>query len=362
MATIQYNFPTSSVTASNPSVGLNGDTAPLSSTEIGWIDGSGDLQGVSATNPLPMSAASLPLPSGAATSANQTTEITKLTSIDGKIPALGQALMAASTPVTIASNQSAVPVSAASLPLPTGAATSAAQTDGTQKTQIVDGGTGLAATVHNLSSTIVNGDKGLVVQAAMHAKNGSSFYDVACDSSGILAVNVQNYPATQPISGTVSISQATPGTTNGVYVNNASIPVTGTFWQATQPVSGTVAVSSITNALPSGTNTIGYVKGAGLSKANTPVYNSYSSTSVTTSAYVQLIASTTSEADVVQIFDSSGQAMIIATGGAGSEVDQIYVPPGGTDFNLYIAAGTRVSIKALTGTASSGYLLVNLLG
>ena len=61
-------------------------------------------------------------------------------------------------------------------------------------------------------------------------------------------------------------------------------------------------------------------------------------------------------------FDSSGQAMIIATGGAGSEVDQLYVPPGGGDFPLLIAAGTRLSIKALTATASSGYLLVNLLG
>ena len=38
------------------------------------------------------------------------------------------------------------------------------------------------------------------------------------------------YPATQPVSGTVT-------------VGNASLAVTGTFWQATQPVSGTVGVS-----------------------------------------------------------------------------------------------------------------------
>lgn len=48
---------------------------------------------------------------------------TTLGSINSKTPALGQATMAASSPVVIASNQSAVPVSAASLPLPTGAAT-----------------------------------------------------------------------------------------------------------------------------------------------------------------------------------------------------------------------------------------------
>lgn len=61
---------------------------------------------------------------GAATAANQATEIASLASIDAGIPAaLGQTTMAASMPVVIASNQTAVPISAASLPLPTGAAT-----------------------------------------------------------------------------------------------------------------------------------------------------------------------------------------------------------------------------------------------
>lgn len=51
-----------------------------------------------------------------------------LKGIFGKIAALGQATMANSAPVVIASNQTAVPISAAALPLPTGAATLAAQT------------------------------------------------------------------------------------------------------------------------------------------------------------------------------------------------------------------------------------------
>lgn len=50
------------------------------------------------------------LPTGAATSALQTTGNTSLSNIDTKTPSLGQALMAASTPVVIASNQSNVPV------------------------------------------------------------------------------------------------------------------------------------------------------------------------------------------------------------------------------------------------------------
>jgi len=51
----------------------------------------------------PVSAASLPLPSGAATE-------TTLSSIDGKLGSLGQKTMANSAPVVIASDQSAIPI------------------------------------------------------------------------------------------------------------------------------------------------------------------------------------------------------------------------------------------------------------
>jgi hypothetical protein len=53
----------------------------------------------------PVSASSLPLPSGAATSGLQTTANTSLSNIDTKIPALGQALAAASTPVVLPAAQ-----------------------------------------------------------------------------------------------------------------------------------------------------------------------------------------------------------------------------------------------------------------
>jgi hypothetical protein len=72
------------------------------------------------------------LPSGAATSALQGTGNTSLSNIDGKLATLGQKAMAGSVPVTLASDQSAVPVAdgggsltidATALPLPTGAST-----------------------------------------------------------------------------------------------------------------------------------------------------------------------------------------------------------------------------------------------
>lgn len=97
-----------------------------------------------------ISAASLPLPVGAATAANQTSGNATLTAISGQLPAtLGQKAMAASLPVTLASDQSALPVTvvnfpatqaitAASLPLPTGAATAAAQTAGNTSLANID--------------------------------------------------------------------------------------------------------------------------------------------------------------------------------------------------------------------------------
>jgi hypothetical protein len=58
------------------------------------VDGSGVTQ--------PISASALPLPTGAASE-------TTLAAMNGKIPSLGQAAMAASQPVAIASNQTAIP-------------------------------------------------------------------------------------------------------------------------------------------------------------------------------------------------------------------------------------------------------------
>jgi hypothetical protein len=60
---------------------------------------------------VPISATALPLPTGASTSALQTTGNTSLSSLDTKLPAKGQAAMAASTPIVVASDQSTIPVS-----------------------------------------------------------------------------------------------------------------------------------------------------------------------------------------------------------------------------------------------------------
>jgi hypothetical protein len=66
---------------------------------------------VTAVNTGAVVVSSSALPSGAATSAKQDTGNTSVASIDTKTPSLGQATMANSSPVVIASNQSAIPIS-----------------------------------------------------------------------------------------------------------------------------------------------------------------------------------------------------------------------------------------------------------
>jgi hypothetical protein len=171
------------------------------------------------------------LPSGAATSANQSTEITHLTSIDTKTPAQGAALIAASTPVNIASDQ-VVPVSASALPLPSGAATAALQTSGNASLSSIDTktpalGQALAAasvpvvlTASQLS-TLTPLTSVTVTQAT-----GTNLHTVV-DSGSITATQATGsnlhvqVDAGSAIIGKVGIDQTTPGTTNGVQVNAA---------------------------------------------------------------------------------------------------------------------------------------------
>jgi len=88
--------------------------------------------------------------------------------------------------------------------------------------------------------------------------------------------------------------------------------------------------------------------------------NDYSSTNVTTSAYVQLVASTSGAVNHVYIFDSSGSTLVLAVGGSGSEVDQFYIFPGGISSGvpLHINAGSRISIKAVDTNATTGRIAI----
>lgn len=101
---------------------------------------------------------------GDASAANQIAGNNTLTAINGKTPALGQATMAASSPVVIASDQSAIPVTMAAVP--TGGSTAALQTTGNTSLNSIDTKTpalGQAAMVSSVPVVIASNQSNLPV-------------------------------------------------------------------------------------------------------------------------------------------------------------------------------------------------------
>ena len=136
----------------------------------------------------------------------------------------------------------------------------------------------------------------------------------------------------------------------------AAIQVVTGSGTAGTPAPGVVTVQGIAGAQPVVVSSAPPVGGA----TSYLKFLDYAGTPITTLAYVQLTASTASIINWLSIFDSSGSAMILAVGAPGSEVDQLYVPPGGSvgGYALAIPAASRISYKALDNNASSGNLII----
>lgn len=92
------------------------------------------------------------------------------------------------------------------------------------------------------------------------------------------------------------------------------------------------------------------------------IRHDYSSGTVTTAAYTELLAATPGvQANTLEIFDSSGQTLVLATGASGSEIDRLYITPGGNGpVRVAIPPSTRLSIKAISASASSGEIDLNV--
>lgn len=437
------------------------------------------------TPPWAISAASLPLPSGASTSALQTSGNASLTSIDSKL----------TSPLTVTGpltdtqlRASPVPVSGTVTASISGVSTASNQTDGTQLTQLVDMTTAPAGPWVNLNgfnyiptyglSDEVSGFGPLGFVSVVGGINSSNLIqEFTLDGSGNLNTAVNNFPATFSVTQggpfNVEVNQSTAGNllstvfqSSGanLHVNVDSAPTTtviqptGTNLHAildsgsvttvvqgtggnlhvnvdsapTTTVTGTVTSNAGTNLNTSllatsanqtnATQKSQQVDGAGsvvgpnvtisgtnyspvvLAASATPgaavvsrsiqiagsdgtnaqtikvkttgavvvdrigtstgqlIRNDYSSVNVTTSAYTTLIASTTNETNHIYVFDSSGQTLFLATGAAASEVNKYYIVPGGNGLiDLNISAGTRISVKAVSASATAGELSLTLL-
>lgn len=165
------------------------------------------------TTTQPVSAVSLPLPTGASTSVKQDDLKSSVDGMSGKLPAtLGQKTKTASMSVVLASDQDAVPVtgtfyqatqpvSASSLPLPTGASTE--------------------ATLASIKAKTDN------IPALGQAVAGSSV------------------PVVLPSAQITTLTPQTNALTDA-QLRATAVPVSGTFYQATQPVSGTITATPLT--------------------------------------------------------------------------------------------------------------------
>lgn len=123
----QYRYPNSAVVEANiNSEGVPGSPIPSEAMMVGGSDGV-NLRSlsVSASGVLNVAVSSLPLPSGAATAANQVLEIGELQDIEADIEAMSLKLPASLGAQVSASSLSVVLASDGVLPLPTGAATEA---------------------------------------------------------------------------------------------------------------------------------------------------------------------------------------------------------------------------------------------
>lgn len=302
----------------------------------------------------------------------------------GAATSLGQKTMGASVPVTIASDQSTIPV-----------------TDGSLDTYVTGAGPATAVINTNLllpatgtTATDLQGTRSIAFQVVTGASTTAVAVNFESSNDNVNFVAVGMYDKTTPTAAPVAtfttaasttryfegptefryfrvrlVAAITAGTVQAFsimrktqyYATNQSLAAgtqsIGNIATVTT-VSTVTAVTAITNALPAGTNVIGFTKQGGRAQAFPPVFTNYT-TPVTTAAYTQLVASTTTALTYLDIFDSSGQAMIIATGASGSEVILAYVPPGGDQIAVTIPISTRIAIKALTANAVSGYNLLN---
>ncbi len=310
-------------------------------------------------------------------------------------------------------------ISATSLPLPTGAATEATlSTLGTETTLAT---LATEATLSAMSASVAQDATvaGLLTDTQLRATPVPVSGTVTASNPSVSATGAAVPASATMIGGSdgTNLKAIKVSATGVVSVDGSAVtqPVSGTFWQATQPVSGpltdaelratAVPVSqsgtwNITNvsgtvSLPTGaatestlstlngkipanltvTSTRLLVDGSGVTQpvsiATLPTVggrskvllyrNDYSSGNVTTSAYTQIAASTSAAINKIQIFDSSGQTMVIAVGAAASEVDQFYVFPGGVELELNIPASSRISIKAVSANATVGEISINFL-
>ncbi len=218
---------------------------------------------------------------GLATSANQvlqitqeTTTATETTAINGKIPALGQALMTGSAPVVIASNQSAVPVSGpltdaqlratavpVSLSSTTITGTVAATQSGTWNITNVSGtvslptGAATESTLSTLNGKVTACNTGAVVISGALPAGSNVIGHVIVDSGSITTgglTDTQLRATPVPVSLTsTTITGTVAATQSGTWTVQPGNTANTTAWLVKELVSTTSTITSVASSASS---------------------------------------------------------------------------------------------------------------
>lgn len=282
---------------------------------------------------------------------------TKLTTISGQLPAsLGAKAMTASLSVTMASDQTAIPISAASLPLPTGAATET--TLGAVNTKLGTLNSTVATQV-----TLASIDTKVATETTlsnMSAKLPASVGTKAAAASLSVTLSTENAALIDELKTELKkLSGCVTGTDVNVKLSNLNGAATET------------TLSAINGKLPSALGPQTKTGAIAVTEADETVVahglHDFSTTNVTDSSWVQLVASTGSIIGrKIHITVQGGEPMYLAIGGAGSEVSSLIIPPGGYNgpIGLKIPATSRLSLKAANAstTINTGKLFYNIVG
>lgn len=250
----------------------------------------------------------------------------------------------------------------------TGLATSANQTNGNQKTQLVNS-LGSAVGTRALGSQLVSGDVGLVVNSLIHglsSTGGGTFVDVKVTPSGALVADVSNSSVT--VSGT---TQLTAGTATIGSINNISGTIslpTGAATESTlnsvktavelldNTVSGTKISTTYSDSVVSGTITTQNLVPTGVATANSAVetgfLDGYASAMIGVSGTYtgNLSIQYTVDGNFWETVASSNAVLSVANGTYGSAIasaatgNYIISPSGAAKFRV-------TALAAVTGTA-----------
>ena len=404
----QFVFPP--LTANLDSEATNGGALPSKQIIIGGYDGA-NVRAIKtdAAGELQVDISTSALPSGAATSALQTAGNNILTTIDADTSSLAGAVSGSELQVDVvaslpAGSNNIGDVDVLSSALPTGAATSALQTSSEAILTTIDadtstlagavsgtemqvdvvaslpagsnnigdvdvlsvvpgvGATNLGKAIQSPQGTTDTGVPALVVRndtlADLSGADGD-YAPIQVNATG--AVYTEVHSSALP-SGAATSALQTSGnnilTTIDADTSSLAGCVSGTEVQV-DVVSGNVVVDTYTVVDFIDSTVAGYVADNGV-----VVLSGTETIPAKAASQLQLVSTSAATIKKIQTVEDIGEYMGIFTGASTSETLACVLPLGGGEVSVEIASGSRISIRALTSSTAitSGSLGINFLG